>query len=321
MNDQIAQLEQYRPELTGYCYRILGSAFEAEDAVQETMVKAWKALDRFEGRSSLRSWLYRIAHNICMDVLRSAQRRVRPVDMGGSYTAQSPLPAPLAESTWLGPVPDAAVEQADPADKAVAKETLRLAFVAALQYLPPKQRAILVLREVLNWSAAEVAELLDTTVASVNSGLQRARATIARAEVTETDTFDPLNEAQTRLLDDYLSAFEAYDLDRLTSLLHDDATLSMPPWPLWLRGHEHIKAWQAGPGIGCRGSRLLPIVANGTPGFGQYRPTDRPGRWEPWAIQVIEIRDGRISSVNNFFGAERLFPLFGLPPHLEGAAG
>jgi RNA polymerase sigma-70 factor (ECF subfamily) len=316
MSDQTSQLELHRHELTGYCYRMLGSAFDAEDAVQETMVRAWKNLAGFEGRSSLRSWLYRIAHNVCMDVLGSAQRRVRPVDLGGSYTANSALEAPLAESAWLGPIPDSLTAATDPAEQAVAKDSLRLAFVAALQHLPPKQRAILVLREVLNWPAADVAELLQTSVASVNSGLQRARASIASAHLRDTDSFRPLDEEQQELLRRYVTAFESYDMDSLTALLHEDATLSMPPVALWLRGPEQIRAWFLGTGQGCRGSRLLPVVANGSPGFGQYRPTGRLGRWEPWALQVLEITDGQVIGLNSFLDAAELFPMFGLPPHL-----
>src|SRR5436853_3255554 len=181
------RLEQHRAELTGYCYRMLGSAFEAEDAVQETLVRAWRSFDRFEGRSLLRSWLYSIATNVCLDMLRGSQRRARPMDLGPAGTADGPLGDTLPEATWIQPIPDGHVlpANADPADLAVSRETIRLAFVAALQYLPPRQRAVLILREVLRWKATEVAELLDTTVASVNSALQRARSTLAASGVTE----------------------------------------------------------------------------------------------------------------------------------------
>jgi RNA polymerase sigma-70 factor, ECF subfamily len=311
-------LEAFRSELTGYCYRMLGSAFEAEDAVQETMVRAWRGLDRFEGRAALRSWLYRIATNVCLTMLGSAQRRARPMDLEPVGTARAPVPAPRPESVWLGPVPDArvGVDGADPAEVAVARETVRLAFVAALQHLPPRQRAVLILREVLSWSAAEVAELLDTTVASVNSALQRARATLTVADVAS-DTLAPEDPDQVALLERYVDAFERYDMDSLTSLLHEDATMSMPPLPLWLRGHTDTREWMLGPGVGCRGSRLVPTAANATPAFGQYKPGDRPDTYEPWALIVLEIADGRIHGQNFFLDTERLFPLFGLPPRLD----
>ncbi|MGH8794065.1 MAG: sigma-70 family RNA polymerase sigma factor [Stackebrandtia sp.] len=320
----VTQLEQHRSELTGYCYRMLGSAFEAEDAVQETMVRAWKGFDKFEGRSSLRSWLYRIANNVCLDMLGSSQRRVRPMDLGPSSTADSALRPPLPESAWIGPAPDSRMVsdgRGDPAEQAVARESVQLAFVAALQHLPSRQRAVLVLREVLKWSAAEVAELLGTTVASVNSALQRARATLATVNATPTDTYQPLDEAQRDLLSRYVSAFESYDMDSLTSLLHEDAAMSMPPLDLWLRGADQIRAWMLGTGHECRGSRLVPTAANGAPAFGQYRCAAEPGRWNPWALQVLEIVDGRIAGLNSFLDTERLFPLFGLPPKLEGSIG
>ena len=310
-------LESHRRELTGYCYRMLGSAFEAEDAVQETLVRAWRGYDRFEGRSAVRSWLYRIATNVCLDMLGSAQRRARPMDLGPAGTPhRTDVPPPLPESVWLGPAPDDRIlpETSDPAEVAVARESVRLAFVAALQHLPPKQRAVLILREVLAWSANETAELLQTSVASVNSALQRARATLATVRTTQSDPLDP---EQAALLERYVEAFERYDLDALASLLHEDATLSMPPLDLWMRGVEDILAWMGGMGIGCRGSRLLPTAANGSPAFGQYRPTDTVGRHEPWALIVLEISGGRIVGMTHFLDTERLFPLFGLPPFLR----
>jgi RNA polymerase sigma-70 factor, ECF subfamily len=313
---EIPELEQHRRELTAYCYRMLGSGFEAEDAAQETLIRAWRGLGRFEGRSALRSWLYRIATNVCIDMASSRQRRARPMDLGpATENATHPGPA-LPEVTWLEPVPDGALlPDGDPADVAVARETIRLAFVAALQHLPPRQRAVLVLREVLRWPASEVADLLDTSVASVNSALQRARTTLATNGVAETDVHDALDEQQRELLRRYVDAFERYDLDALTELLHADATQSMPPYALWLRGHEQIRRWYLGTGIGCRGSRLVPTVANGTPAFGQYRPSPSGGH-EPWALQVVEIADGQIVGLNAFLDTARLFPRFGLPPRL-----
>jgi RNA polymerase sigma-70 factor (ECF subfamily) len=298
-------LEQHRRELVAYCYRMLASPFEAEDAVQETMLRAWRSYDRFEGRSQLRSWLYRIATNVCLDLLGGRERRARPMDLG-------PAGEPIAENLrtpdvpWLQPIPD-------PADEAVERETIRLAFVAALQHLPPRQRAVLILCEVLRWQASEVAELLDSSVASVNSALQRARATLASAEIPATT---PEN-VDADLLARYVEAFEAYDMEALTALIQEDATQSMPPFDLWLRGRDDIFAWWLGPGIGCKGSRVVPTVsANGSPAFGQYKPA-AGGGFEPWALQVLEIESGRIIEFSFFLDTETLFPLFGLPAHLE----
>jgi RNA polymerase sigma-70 factor, ECF subfamily len=316
--DLAPQLEEYRRELTGYCYRMLGSAFEAEDAVQDTLVKAWRALDRFEGRSSLRSWLYRIATNVCLDMLAGPQRRARPMDLGPSSTADAALGPPLPEATWLEPVPDGRVlpVDGDPAELAVGRESIRLAFVAALQHLPPRQRAVLILREVLRWRADEVAELLDTTTASVNSALQRARAKLAATDVGATDVLRPADAQQKQLLARYVDAFERYDLDALTALLREDAIQSMPPFELWLQGHDQIRTWYLGTGIGCRGSRLVPTVANGSPAFGQYRPSPTGGH-DPWALQVLEISGGQIVAMNAFLDTATLFPLFGLPHRLD----
>jgi RNA polymerase sigma-70 factor, ECF subfamily len=314
------QLEQYRRELTGYCYRMLGSAFDAEDAVQETLVRAWRSLDRFEGRSALRSWLYRIATNVCMDMLNGRQRRAMPMDLGpaGEPVAENLSTRP--EATWLGPVPDEHVVPAegDPAEVAANRESIRLAFVAALQHLPPRQRAVLILCEVLRWKAAEVAELLDTSVASVNSALQRARATLQENEVSQAETPSEVAEENAELLARYVEAFQSYDMEALTSLIHEDATQSMPPYELWLSGRDDIFRWWLGPGAGCRGSRVIPtLAANGSPAFGQYKPNERGTGLEPWALQVLEIEDGRIVEFTFFLDTQRLFPLFGLPLQFE----
>jgi RNA polymerase sigma-70 factor (ECF subfamily) len=317
-----AELERFRPELVGYCYRMMGSAFEAEDAVQETMIRAWRGHDTFEGRSSLRSWLYRIATNVCLNMAGSAQRRVRPMDLGPAGSGRATDPGAVhPEQIWVGPVPDERIlpEGSDPANLIAERESIRLAFVAALQHLPARQRAVLILREVLAWSAQETADLLDTSVASVNSALQRARATLAAATPSAGDAFKPLDAEQRELLGRYVKAFEAYDLRALTTLLHEDATLSMPPLALWLRGHDDINAWMEGTGSGCRGSRLIPLVANGMPAFGQYRSGPDGDGHTPWALIALEISDGRIAAVNNFLDTARLFPLFGLPAHLPPA--
>jgi RNA polymerase sigma-70 factor, ECF subfamily len=274
--------------------------------VQETMLRAWRSLDRFEGRSALKSWLYRIATNVCFDALAGRERRARPMDLG---PAQEPLfenLAELPEVTWITPLPT-------PDELAEQRETLRLAFVAALQHLPPKQRAALVLCEVLKWQATEAAELLETSVASINSALQRARATLATADTKAPAELDDETRA---LLERYVSAFEAYDIDRLTELLHEDAIQSMPPYSLWLKGRDDIFTWWFGPGIGCKGSKLVPVgLANGMPGWGQFKPS-LEGGYDPWALIVPEVSEGRIVELTFFLDTQRLFPLFGLPDRL-----
>jgi RNA polymerase sigma-70 factor, ECF subfamily len=309
-------LEGHRRELTAYCYRMLGSGFDAEDAVQETMVRAWRAGERFEGRSSVRSWLYRIATNVCVDMLRGRQRRARPMELGPSRPpVDSSLEAVLPEGSWVSPIADERVlpPEADPAEVTVARDSIRLAFVAALQHLPARQRAALILCEVLRWQAAEAAELLDTSVAAVNSALQRARATMASVEA---DTPPAAVGAEQRaLLARYVDAFESYDIDSLVKLLHEDAIQSMPPFAMWLRGAGDIGRFMLGPGAGCRGSLLIPKVANGCPAFGHYKP-DPEGGHAPWALQVLEISGSRIAGLHFFLDTERLFPAFGLPPHL-----
>jgi RNA polymerase sigma-70 factor, ECF subfamily len=314
------QLEQHRAELRAYCYRMLGSPFEADDAVQETLIKAWRGFERFEGRAALRSWLYRIATNVCLDMLSGRERRARPMDLGPAREPVESNLNTLPEVTWIEPVPDDLVvpAEADPAEVAVARETIRLAFVAALQHLPPRQRAVLILCEVLRWKSSEVAELLETSVASVNSALQRARATLDESNLTAADTAPSVDEADAELLARYVEAFERYDMDALTSLIQEDATQSMPPFDLWLSGRDDILSWWVGPGGGCRGSRVIPTVsANGAPAFGQYKPSASGNGYEPWALQVLEIADGRIVEFTFFLDTERVFPLFGLPPRLD----
>lgn len=319
-----AALEQQRRQLTGYCYRMLGSAFEADDAVQETMLRAWRSFDRFEGRAALSSWLYRIATNVCLTMLDGRKRRARPMDFGGPSAPEVPdgttLVRHTGEDMWVEPIPTGRVVSADgdPAAVAESRETLRLAFVAALQHLPARQRAVLILREVLRWQATEVAELLDTSVASVNSALQRARATLADRDVEVGEvSADAVGAEDRELLDRYVAAFEEFDMDALVALLHEDASMSMPPFELWLRGAWAIREWNLGPGSGCRGSRLVPIHGNGVAGFGQYRPSGPGGSFEAWGLQLLDVVDGRIAAINCFLDVERMFPLFGLPLTLE----
>jgi RNA polymerase sigma-70 factor, ECF subfamily len=315
---EFGELEQHRTQLTAYCYRMLGSPFDAEDAVQEALVRAWRNRENFEGRSAVRSWLYRIATNVCLDMLKSRERRIRPMDLG---PALEPLEKNLRtrpEETWLEPIPMQLVApDKDPAEVAVEKDSLRLALVAALQHLPARQRAVLILREVLRWEASEVAELLETTPQSVNSALQRARATLAKSNVSLSDPPPQLSESDRAMLERYVSAFERYDLTALTALIREDASQSMPPFDMWLSGRDDILAWWFGPGIACKGSRVLPAIsANGMPTFGQFK-IDPNGGYSPWALQVLDLSEGRIRDITFFLDTARLFPLFGLPLHLD----
>jgi RNA polymerase sigma-70 factor (ECF subfamily) len=309
------RLLEHRRELTGYCYRMLGSAFDADDAVQETMVRAWRGLADFEGRSALRSWLYRIATNVCLDQLSGRQRRALPMDLSGSpwQPVEASLAARRPGTAWVEPILDRRVlpETDDPAERAVAQETIRLAFVAALQHLPPRQRAVLLLREVLRWKAEEVARLLETTVASVNSALQRARATLAGIEGLPEPR--DLDDDERDLLARYVDTFERYDIDGFVALLHEDATQHMPPFEMWLRGAEDIGTWMLGPGSGCRGSRAMATRANGSPAVAQWRPLDGGG-FTPWALHVLEVRDGRVAHISSFLNLDNeLFLRLGLP--------
>jgi RNA polymerase sigma-70 factor, ECF subfamily len=308
----VAELETHRRALTGHCYRMLGSAADADDAVQETLVRAWKSLDRYEGRASLRTWLHRIATNVCLDTLSDGARRARPFEEGPAGSIDHVLEV-RDRTHWLEPIPDARAIAADgdPFELAVQRQSIRLAFVSALQHLPPRQRAALLLTDVLGWSAAEVAECLGMTVAAVNSGLQRARATIATRGGTASP--DALSEEETELLERYVDAFQSYDVDGLVSLLREDATFSMPPYTLWLQGQEPVRGWLNGPGAECRGSRLVPVAASGSPAFAQYRRGEEEGTYKAWALIVLELGGGRISAWNSFLDTEKLFPMFGLP--------
>ena len=311
---EAAVLEQYRPALTGHCYRMLGSLLDAEDAVQETMLRAWRGIDRFREQASLKTWLYRIATNVCIDNLESAKRaRVRPMDV-------VPAPAKVREGLelsqrprehWVEPIPDSVAlpAEADPEERAILRESIRLAFVAALQYLPPRQRAVLLLTQVLNWSAAEAAETLGITVAGVNSALQRARATLEARNPAVVPR--ELTAEQRGLLDRYVTAFERYDVPALTALMHEEVTMSMPPYELWLTGRDSIGQWFLTYGIGCKGSRVLPApsACGGVPAFAQYRQ----GGAQPWAIFLLDLEGNQIRNLAYFLDVEKLFPRFGLP--------
>jgi RNA polymerase sigma-70 factor (ECF subfamily) len=313
------QFELHRSELTGYCYRMLGSPFEAEDAVQDTFLRAWRGFDRFEGRAALRSWLYRIATNVCLDMLNGRNRRARPMDFGPAVEPVESNLNTLPEATWIEPIPTSLVSaEGDPAEVVAERDTIRLAFVAALQHLPARQRAVLILCEVLRWRASEVAELLGTSAASVNSALQRARATLDERNLEATDAAAPMDATQKEFLARYVDAFQRYDVTALTSLIREDASQSMPPFDMWLSGRDDVFAWWFGPGIGCKGSRVIPVeTANGSFAFGQYKPSETGSGYDPWALQVLEIADSKIVEFTFFLSTERLFPLFGLPRRLE----
>ena len=316
MDVDVTKFEAYRPALVGYCYRMLGSPFDADDAVQETMVRAWRAFDSFDGRASIKSWLYRIATNVCLDELKGRSRRARPMEVGpaGSGAPSSEDLMQLANSNWIEPIPDADVcsNDANPEEKASLRQSIRLAFIAALQRLPPKQRAVLLMAEVLDCSVAEVAETLETSVHSVNSALQRARASLAKRSAEEPVA---LTLAQQAMLNRYVSAFERYDVSDLMSLMQQEVTFCMPPYLLWLQGPEEVGTWMLGLGSGCRGSRLVTTSASGCPTFAQYRPTP-DGAYRAWALIVLELTGDRIAGVNNFLDVEHLFPRFGLPLQL-----
>jgi len=316
MTPTATQLEEQRAALTGHCYRMLGSAAEADDAVQETVLRAWRSLERFDGRASLRTWLYRIATNVCLDALADRSRRARPMELGPEGSADDPLNE-LPRTHWLEPIPDskALPADADPSELLVLRQSIRLAFVAALQYLPPRQRAALPLTEVLGWSAAEVADTLETSVAAVNSALQRARATLATRDVSAGG--GALSESQSRLLNRYVEAFHRYDVDALTALLREDAAFSMPPYALWLRGREPVRSWLLGRGAGCRGSRLVPIAACASPAFAHYKPAGPQGTLRPWAVVVLELAGDQVAGWTSFLDTETLFPRFGLPAELS----
>jgi RNA polymerase sigma-70 factor, ECF subfamily len=323
-------LEVYRRELTGYCYRMLGSIFEADDAVQETMLRAWRSADGFEGRSSVRSWLYRIATNICLDMLRGRQRRALPMDLGPS---SPPVEALLGdwspEATWVSPMADSRVipDHGDPAEIAIARDSIRLAFVTALQHLPARQRAALILCEVLKMPAAEAAGTLGTSVASVNSALQRARATLAELpdpasgsdsgpdSGSDSGSAGPVRADQESLLASFVDAFQRYDMEALITLLHDDAAMSMPPWALWLSGSKNIVTWMTLPGpLHCAGSRLVPVPGgylNGVRAWAQYKPSG--SGFVPWALVVPELSGPRIGRLTFFIETGRLFASLGLP--------
>jgi RNA polymerase sigma-70 factor (ECF subfamily) len=307
---------RYRPELLAHCYRMLGSVHDAEDQVQETLIRAWRSHGDFQGRASLRTWLYRIATNACLRALEQRGRRPLPSGLAGPGADPDQPPAgPAAEITWLQPFPDALLGTAgaDPAAVAASRAGIRLALIAALQYLPPRQRAVLILRDVLAWRAADVAELLGTSTVAVNSALQRARAHLSRLSPDQDQVARPADAGQAALLDRYAAAFEAADVAGLTRLLRDDARFEMPPVPVWFAGREAIGRFLAATVLRSAGAfRMIRTAANGQPAFASYlRGGD--GSYHAHSIQVLAITGGQVVHVVSFLEAG-LFPVFGLPP-------
>jgi RNA polymerase sigma-70 factor (ECF subfamily) len=304
-------LEQYRRELTGYCYRMLGSAYEAEDAVQNTMLRAWRALPRFDDQAGLRPWLYRIATNVCIDMLNGRSRRALPMDVARVGTSEGRLIDRQPGSAWIEPAPDSLVlpSAGDPAERVVARESVRLAFIAALQRLAPRQRAVLILRDVLHWRAAEVATLLESSTDSVNSSLRRARA--ALEPIDRDSTPNEPSDDHRALLAAYVDAFERQDVNALVALLRDDAIVEMPPFELWLRGATDIRDWLIAHDA-LRDHLLVPMRANGAPAAAVYVPAEPGGTPTAFAIHVVDVVDGRISAIRSFIDSG-LFALFGLP--------
>lgn len=309
------QLEPYRHELTGYCYRMLGSIHEAEDAVQDAMVRAWRALDRFEDREGLRPWLYRIATNVCIDMSKGRARRALPMDVAPAQSGELVRGDVRPEAFWIGPAPDGMVlpsPEDDPAERAVARESVRIAFIAALQHLAPRQRAVLILRDVLRWPAAEVGVLLETSTTAVNSTLRRARAAVGDAQPDLTPR-EPSTEDR-EVLAAYVDAFERDDIDGLVALLRDDAILEMPPFELWMRGPADISRWMV-KAEAFGQERFTPVSANGAPAVAVYRTLEPGGAPQAFAIQVLDVVEGRIGAIHVFL-EPALFGLFGLPPRL-----
>jgi RNA polymerase sigma-70 factor (ECF subfamily) len=304
------QIEPFRRELTGYCYRMLASPFDAEDAVQETLLRAWRGLSRFEDRMGLRPWLYRIATNVCFDMLKGRSRRALPAEVAPVATGQFVMGSPRPEATWIAPISDefVASPDPDPGEVAIGRESIRLAFIAALQHLAPRQRAVLILRDVLRWQASEVAEFLETTETGVNSMLRRARSAIAGADLDAIPASSP--EIEQEILAGYVDAFQRYDVDALVDLLHEDVLIAMPPFELWLRGVGDARTFLASMDDGGH-DRVIPVAANGQPAVAVWRPDPTTGTLEAYALMVIEIAGDKIASIHAFLDPA-IFAAFGL---------
>jgi RNA polymerase sigma-70 factor, ECF subfamily len=316
-------VELHRAELHAHCYRMLGSLHDTEDALQETLLRAWRGLAEFAGRSSLRTWLYRIATNVCLDAIAKRPKRVLPVDHGRRLEAAADPGEPLVESVWVEPYPDDTLGLEDgyaaPHARYEQHEAVELAFIAALQHLPATQRAVLILREVLGFSAREVSESLETTVASVNSALQRARKAVDERlpERSQQATLRMLGDDRTReLVQAYIDAWARGDVEAVAALLAEDAVFSMPPWASWWQGRETIAGFAKAALEACPDSRGVPTRANGQPAIAYYQLDEKTGRFTAGALDVLTLEGALIKDITAFITPE-VFPLFGLPTELS----
>ncbi|ANE46458.1 RNA polymerase sigma70 factor [Paenibacillus swuensis] len=312
--EAVEMFEELRAELIGYCYRMMGSIFEAEDAVQDTMIRVWQNGEQIRQDSSRRAWIYRIATNVCLDRLRSAKRRALPMNLSEPAATITEPRDHLSRTSWIWPAPAA---MGDPVNTVLSRETIQLSFIAILQLLPPRQRAALVLLDVFRWSAREAANAMGMTEAAANSALQRARATIAQSNLRSDEWQGEDGEADPQLLARYVEAFEQYDIDALLALFHENGSLSMPPFTMWVRGNSNLSLFYDKTRSHCLGSRLLPIRANGNvPAFAQYVPFEHNGEMVPWSIHVLEIKQGKIAHIHHFIDTD-LFVRFGLHTKLD----
>jgi RNA polymerase sigma-70 factor, TIGR02960 family len=307
-------METLKRELTSYCYRMLGSITDADDAVQETYIRAWLNWNSFREEASRKTWIYRIATNICLDKLRQAKRRVLPVDLTDPAVSIAEPRETLPESSWVWPAPDLSET---PEDALVRKDTLQMCFIALLQTLPPRQRAVLVLKDVFDWSSKQIAETMDMSPAAVNSALQRARDTLGRADLRSKELNMMDAEPDRELLSRYVEAFEQFDVQALVDLFHEEGCMSMPPFPMWVRGRDDLFRFFSLTRWHCEGSRFIPITVNGGyPAFAQYVPSRDKPVLVPWGIHVVEVKDGQIFHVQNFIN-EKLFTRAGLPEQID----
>jgi len=317
MNEFAAELEAFerlKPQLTSFCYRMLGSFDDADDAVQETYIRVWQKRDSFRQESSYKTWVYRIAANLCLDKLRQAKRRVLPVDLSDPAASIVEPRETLPDSSWVWPAPDFAES---PEDHLLRKDTLRLCFVALLQTLPPRQRAVLILKDVFEWTAKQIAETLEMSTAAVNSALQRARDTLDRVNLRSDELSTMREEPDPELLARYVIAFEQFDVDALVALFHEEGCMSMPPFPMWVQGKDDLHRFFALTRWHCVGSRFLRVKVNGGyPALAQYAPSRDGSELVPWGIHVVEVKDGKIFHVQNFINA-KLFSRLGLPERLD----
>ncbi|KQX51291.1 sigma-70 family RNA polymerase sigma factor [Paenibacillus sp. Root444D2] len=313
---ELDMAEELRSELIGYCYRMMGSIFDAEDAVQDTMLRVWQSWDQIRQDSSRKSWIYRIATNVCLDKLRHAKRRALPMDLSDPATIIVEPRDNLPRTAWIWPAPDTA---GDPADIAVSRETIRLSFIAILQTLPPRQRAVFILHDVFRWPAKQTADAMGMTVAAVNSTMQRARVTLTQANLRSDALREMDVDADQRLLACYVEAFEQYNIEKLLALFHESGSLSMPPFVMWVCGKMKMASFYQTTRNHCTGSRLVSVRANGNcPAYAQYVQAGRAGVLVPWGIHILEIQNGKIAHIHHFIDTD-LFAQFGLPTYLDAS--